>query len=117
MELRRGDGSFTVATLAQSFEGKTVVLATRAMDEDQPEKKRHVWVDHKGETSVRNLFAVGDMTKREDEPVMKQVYTAQEYAVRAVDGIDSRRGAGRLTFRSSFSENQFQPQPQGFELF
>ena len=63
----------------------------RLMDENQPEEKRHVWINHKGETSVKGLFAVGDMAKREDEPVMKQVYTAQEYAVRAVDTIDTRR--------------------------
>ncbi len=66
-------------------------LNARLMDEDQPEEKRHVWINHKGETSIKGLFAVGDMAKREDEPVMKQVYTAQEYAVRAVDTIDSRR--------------------------
>lgn len=63
----------------------------RLMDGGQPEEKRHVWINHKGETSVKGLFAVGDMVKREDEPVMKQVYTAQEYAVRAVDTIDTRR--------------------------
>ena len=66
-------------------------LDARLMDEDQAEEKRHVWINHKGETSVTGLFAVGDMTKREDEPMMKQVYTAQEYAVRAVDTIDFRR--------------------------
>ncbi|MBC8346219.1 MAG: NAD(P)/FAD-dependent oxidoreductase [Candidatus Marinimicrobia bacterium] len=63
----------------------------RLMDENQPEEKRHVWINHKGETSVKGLFAVGDMAKREDEPMMKQVYTAQEYAVRAVDTVDTRR--------------------------
>lgn len=73
-------------------------LNARLMDEDQPEEKRHVWINHKGETSIRGLFAVGDMTKREDEPIMKQVYTAQEYAVRAVDTIDSRR---RKTMREN----------------
>ncbi|MFQ6677823.1 MAG: NAD(P)/FAD-dependent oxidoreductase [Fidelibacterota bacterium] len=66
-------------------------LNARLMDEDLPEEKRHVWINRKGETSIHGLFAVGDMAKREDEPVMKQVYTAQEYAVRAVDTIDSRR--------------------------
>ena len=66
-------------------------IGARLMDEDQPEEKRHIWINHKGETSVRNLFVVGDAAKREDEIVMKQVYTAQEYAVRAVDTIDSRR--------------------------
>ena len=30
------------------------------------------------------------MTRRDDEGVMKQIYTCQEYAVRAVDSIDSR---------------------------
>ncbi len=62
----------------------------RLMDPELPEEKRHVWINHKGETSIHGLFAVGDMVKREDEPVMKQVYTAQEYAVRAIDTIDSR---------------------------
>jgi thioredoxin reductase (NADPH) len=66
-------------------------VGARLMDPEQPVEKRHVWINHKGETSVKNLFAVGDMVKREDEPVMKQVYTAQEYAVRAVDVIDYRR--------------------------
>ena len=74
-------------------------VGARLMDEDQPEEKRHVWINHKGETSVHGLFAVGDMTKREDEPIMKQVYTAQEYAVRAVDTVDSRR---RKALRASF---------------
>ena len=63
----------------------------RLMDDDMPVEKRHIRINHKGETSVPNLFAVGDVAKRDDEPVMKQVYTAQEYAVRAVDTIDYRR--------------------------
>jgi thioredoxin reductase (NADPH) len=66
-------------------------VGARLLDPDQPVEKRHVWINHKGETSVPNLFVVGDAAQREDEPVMKQVYTAQEYAVRAVDTIDSRR--------------------------
>jgi thioredoxin reductase (NADPH) len=66
-------------------------VGARLMDPEAPEEKRHVWINHKSETSVPGLFAVGDMVKREDEPVMKQVYTAQEYAVRAIDTIDSRR--------------------------
>lgn len=40
---------------------------------------------------IQTDYAVGDMANREDEPLMKQVYTAQEYAVRAVDTIDHRR--------------------------
>ncbi|MFQ6607399.1 MAG: NAD(P)/FAD-dependent oxidoreductase [Fidelibacterota bacterium] len=66
-------------------------VSARLMDQNQTEEKRHIWIDYKGETSVENLFVVGDAAKRDDEPVMKQVYTAQEYAVRAVDTIDSRR--------------------------
>ena len=65
---------------------------------DAPIEVRHVLVDRNGETSVSGLFAVGDMTRRRDEPVMKQIYTVQEYAVRAVDTIDRRR---RRAYRKS----------------
>jgi thioredoxin reductase (NADPH) len=65
-------------------------LGAELTDPDEPIEVRHVLIDRRGETSVANLFAVGDMARRADEPVMKQVYTAQEYAVRAVDSIDSR---------------------------
>ena len=62
-----------------------------------PTEERHVLIDSKGATSVPGLFAIGDMTTRADEPVMKQVYTCQEYAVRAVDTIDrARREAMRM---------------------
>ncbi|MCH7618631.1 MAG: NAD(P)/FAD-dependent oxidoreductase [Candidatus Marinimicrobia bacterium] len=66
-------------------------LGARLTDENQPAEIRHVIVDKKSETSIPNLFAVGDMAKRDNEILMKQIYTAQEYAVRAVDTIDSRR--------------------------
>ncbi|MEE8437879.1 MAG: FAD-dependent oxidoreductase [Candidatus Neomarinimicrobiota bacterium] len=66
-------------------------VGARLMDAGQPDEKRHIQINQKGETSIPNLFVVGDAAKREDEPVMKQVYTAQEYAVRAVDVIDYRR--------------------------
>jgi thioredoxin reductase (NADPH) len=59
-----------------------------------PDEVQHVLVDERtSETSVRGLFAVGDMsrTRGGTSPSMKQVYTAQEYAVRAVDTIDARR--------------------------
>jgi len=61
-----------------------------------PEEERHVLVDDAGsETSVRGLFAVGDMSRRPgDAPSLKQIYTAQEYAVRAVQTIDRRRRSG-----------------------
>ncbi len=62
-----------------------------------PEEERHVLVDDAGsETSVRGLFAVGDMSRRPgDAPSLKQIYTAQEYAVRAVQTIDRRRRSAR----------------------
>jgi thioredoxin reductase (NADPH) len=57
---------------------------------DGPEEVRHVLVDDAtSETSVRGLFAVGDMSRhRGGVPSLKQIYTAQEYAVRAVQAID-----------------------------
>jgi thioredoxin reductase (NADPH) len=58
--------------------------------DDQPEQ-RQILINSKAETSVRNFFVVGDAGIRSDEPVMKQIYTAQEYAVRAVDTIDHRK--------------------------
>ena len=66
-------------------------LGADLADEGRPEEVRHVRIDSRGETTVTGLFAVGDMTSRDDEPVMKQVYTCQEYAVRAVDELDRRR--------------------------
>ncbi len=66
-------------------------LGAELADEGRPDEMRHVRIDSRGQTSVRGLFAVGDMASRADEPVMKQIYTAQEYAVRAVDTVDRRR--------------------------
>lgn len=62
-----------------------------------PEQVRHVLVDEAAsETSVRGLFAVGDMSRRRgDAPSLKQIYTAQEYAVRAIQAIDRRVRAAR----------------------
>jgi thioredoxin reductase len=62
-----------------------------------PDEQRHVLVDDvASETSVRGLFAVGDMSRRRgDAPSLKQIYTAQEYAVRAVQAIDRRARAAR----------------------
>jgi thioredoxin reductase (NADPH) len=64
---------------------------------DASVEKKHVLVDdHTSETSVPGLFCVGDMAKRRDGgPLMKQVYTAQEYAVRAVDTLERRARAER----------------------
>jgi len=61
------------------------------------EGKRHVLVEAAtSETSVPGLFAVGDMTRRRGtSPSYKQIYTAQEYAVRAVNTIDLRQRRAR----------------------
>jgi thioredoxin reductase (NADPH) len=61
------------------------------------EGKRHVLVDDAtSETSIPGLFAVGDMTRRRgSSPSYKQIYTAQEYAVRAVNAIDLRQRRAR----------------------
>ena len=69
-------------------------LGAALHEKDGPDHLKHVRVDRHAETSVPGLFAVGDMAMRSDEPVMKQIYTAQEYAVRAVDLIDRRRRHG-----------------------
>jgi thioredoxin reductase (NADPH) len=61
------------------------------------EGKRHVLVDDAtSETSIPGLFAIGDMTRRRgSSPSYKQIYTAQEYAVRAVNTIDLRQRRAR----------------------
>lgn len=69
--------------------------ATLGDDESKPVDERHVLIDARGETDVPNLFVVGDMAQRPDEPVMKQVYTCQEYAVRALDVVDARMRRAR----------------------
>ncbi|MFC1480922.1 FAD-dependent oxidoreductase [Candidatus Neomarinimicrobiota bacterium] len=58
---------------------------------NEPPEQRQILVNNKSESSVRNFFVVGDAGVRFDEPVMKQIYTAQEYAVRAIDTIDHRK--------------------------
>ena len=57
-----------------------------------PDHERHVMVDDAtSETSVPGLFAVGDMSRhRGGSPSLKQIYTAQEYAVRAIQAVDRR---------------------------
>ncbi|MCH7496693.1 MAG: NAD(P)/FAD-dependent oxidoreductase [Candidatus Marinimicrobia bacterium] len=66
-------------------------LGVKLLDDELPPQQRQIAIDSRGETSVPNFFAVGDAARRTDEPTMKQIYTAQEYAVRAVDSIDYRR--------------------------
>lgn len=65
-------------------------LGVKLKESNQPEDKRRVLISHKGETSVKNFFCVGDMAIRENEPVMMQIYTVQEYAVRSVETVESR---------------------------
>lgn len=74
-----------------------VELGAELEESDLATSLRHVLIeDATAETSVPGLFAVGDMGRRRDGgPLMKQVYTAQEYAVRAVDTIDRRRRGRR----------------------
>jgi thioredoxin reductase (NADPH) len=73
-------------------------LGAQLEGKGESDEVRHVMIDMSGETSVPGFFVVGDMASRENEPVMKQIYTAQEYAVRAVDTVDRRR---RLAARES----------------
>ena len=72
-----------------------IQLGAELCDEGKPEDQRHVRIDARGETSIPNLFVVGDLAQRADEPVMKQVYTSQEYAVRALDVVDRRMRRAR----------------------
>ena len=69
-----------------------IELGAELEDSEAPTEERHVLIeDYSAETNVRGVFVVGDMGKRRDGgPLMKQVYTAQEYAVRAVDTIERR---------------------------
>ena len=78
-----------------TYNDLAVQLGAQLGDEGRPQQERHVRIDARGETSVPNLFVVGDLAQREDEPVMKQVYTSQEYAVRALDVIDRRMRLAR----------------------
>lgn len=72
-----------------------IQLGAELGDEGKPQDQRHVRIDARGETTVPNLFVVGDLAQRVDEPVMKQVYTSQEYAVRALDVVDRRMRLAR----------------------
>lgn len=68
-----------------------VQLGAELVDPEMDQDLRRVAIDYSGETSVPGLFAIGDMAKRRQEGTMLQIYTAQEYAVRAVDTVDRRR--------------------------
>ena len=68
-----------------------VKLGCELLDEEQELTQRYVSVNRFGESSVSGFYVVGDAASRLDGGMMKQVYTAQEYAVRAVDQIDQRQ--------------------------
>ncbi|MBI5477423.1 MAG: NAD(P)/FAD-dependent oxidoreductase [Deltaproteobacteria bacterium] len=72
-------------------------LGAELDERDGALETRHVLVDEAtSETSVRGLFAVGDMSRRRGSaPSFKQIYTAQEFAVRAVQTVDRRVRAAR----------------------
>ena len=74
-----------------------VQLGAELDERDGSLETRHVLVDEAtSETSVRGLFAVGDMSRRRGSaPSFKQIYTAQEFAVRAVQVVDRRVRAAR----------------------
>ena len=83
-----------------------IQLGAELDDEGLSDEIRHIRVSKRSETSIPNIFAVGDMAKRAEEVVMKQIYTAQEYAVRAVDSIDYRiRSKKREKILNQIGEN------------
>ena len=89
------DLAFVAMGLYRVYNDLARALGADLEESDAPPEVRHVLVDHRGETSRRGLFAIGDMARGRAGPLMKQIYTAQEYAVRAVDSIDSRRRRAR----------------------
>lgn len=76
--------------LHRAYNDLAHAVGAELMDPQSPREERHVRIDSKGETTIPGFFCVGDLAKRPDEPIMKQIYTAQEYAVRAVDTVDRR---------------------------
>lgn len=78
-----------------------VQLGAELDERDGAIELRHVLVDEaSSETSVRGLFAVGDLSRRRGaSPSLKQIYTAQEFAVRALQVIDRRVRAARRAER------------------
>ncbi len=84
------DRALVAMGIQRVYNDLAVALGARLEDSDAPLDRRHVVVDDQAETDVEGLFAVGDMARGAHGPTMKQIYTAQEYAVRAVDLIDRR---------------------------
>ncbi|MBF0379918.1 MAG: FAD-dependent oxidoreductase [Magnetococcales bacterium] len=69
-----------------------IQLGAQLEKSDDPDNVKRVLVDdYSAETNIPGLFCVGDMATRKDGgPSMMQIYTAQEYAVRAIDTVDRR---------------------------
>jgi thioredoxin reductase len=69
-----------------------IQLGAELENSEKPDGVKRVLVDdYSAQTNIQGFFCVGDMATRKDGgPSMMQIYTAQEYAVRAVDTIDRR---------------------------
>jgi len=89
------DLGFVAMGLHRVYNELAVELGAELEESSELPERRHVLVDRNGETTIPGLFAVGDMARRHDEALMKQICTAQEFAVRAVDTIDRRRRRAR----------------------
>ncbi len=87
------DAQFCMVALGihKVYNDLAVQVGAKLLEEGKPQHERRVCIDSTSETTVPNFYAVGDVALREDESVMLQVYTAQEYAVRAIDKIDRQR--------------------------
>jgi len=84
------DRALVAMGLQRVYNDLAIDLGAALEESGAPPALRHVLVDGNGETDVSGLFAVGDLARGADGPLMKQIYTAQEFAVRAVDAIDRR---------------------------
>ena len=86
--------AFVVLGLERVFNNLAVEVGCSLEPGSDPDRQ-HVLVDFDSETDVLGCFAVGDMTTHPDRGIRKQVYTSQEYAVRAIDAIDRRIRSAR----------------------
>ena len=85
------DGSTVPAEIAFVSLGGIVYNEFAASLGCQLDDGGYVVIDEHGESTINNVFAVGDVTSGP----MKQVYTAWEYAVRAADAINARKRMAR----------------------
>ena len=96
---REIEARFALVTMGlhRVYNELAIQLGAELDERDGPAESRHVLVDETtSETSVRGLFAVGDMSRRRGAaPSFKQIYTAQEFAVRGIQAVDRRVRAAR----------------------